>query len=172
MKTYLIGKFWHPEHVTDALSKMRDIGVKAKDVFSPFPLTEIEPLLDIKRTRLSITAFIYGALGALTAVTMITLIYGAIWPMNIGGKPSLPIPDYVPITFELTILFAAHGTILTFLVVSSYWPGKKAILMDERQTDDVFVIAIEKDSMPTGSEADATRIMTDAGAYVVTEKEV
>lgn len=126
MKTYLLGKFWHPDHVFEALDKMKDIGVKAKDVFSPFPLTEIEPLLDIKRTRLSITAFIYGALGALTAVTMISLIYGVIWPMNIGGKPTLPIPDYVPITFEMTVLFAAHGTILTFLVVSSYWPGKKS----------------------------------------------
>lgn len=44
--------------------------------------------------------------------------------------------------------------------------------MDDRQTDDVFVIAIDKDKMPVGSEADATRIMTDAGAYLVTEKEV
>ncbi len=172
MKTYLLGKFWHPDHVYDALAKMREIGVKARDVFSPFPMHEIEPLLDIKRTRLTITAFIYGALGTLTAVTMISVIYGLIWPMNIGGKPTLPIPDYVPITFELTVLFAAHGTVLTFLIVSSYWPGKKAILMDDRQTDDVFVIAIDKDAMPAGSEADATRIMNEAGAYVVTEKQV
>lgn len=172
MKTYLLGKFWNPDHVFEALEKLRDKGIKARDVFSPFPLHEVEPLLDIKRTRLSVASFVYGALGALTAITMISLIYGVIWPMNIGGKPPLPYPDYVPITFELTVLFAAHGTILTFFVVSEYWPGKREKLMDIRQTDDVFVIAIDKSTVPANSEAEVNKIFTEAGAFEVGEKEV
>ncbi len=171
-KSYLLGKFWHPDHVMDALRQLRDMGVKAQDVFGPFPIHEIEPLLDIKRTRLTVAAFCYGALGALTAITMISLIYGAIWPMNIGGKPFLPFPDYVPITFEMTVLFAAHGTILTFFIVSEYYPGKKEFLMDDRQTDDVFVIAIDKDKVAASAISDVNGVFTKTGAFEVTEKEV
>ena len=171
-RNFLLGKFWHPDHVMDALHQLREIGVKAHDVFSPFPIHNIDPLLDIKRTRLLIATFIYGAFGAITAVTMISLIYGVVWPMDIGGKPVLPFPDYVPITFEMTVLFAAHGTILTFFVVSEYYPGKKAVLMDDRQTDDVFVIAINEDDVDAKQVDDVNRIMAGAGAFEVTTKEV
>lgn len=172
MKSYLIGKFWHPDHVMNTLAQLRESGIKARDVFAPFPIHNIEPLLDIKRTRLLTAAFVYGALGTFTAVFMISLIYGVIWPMDIGGKPTLPFTDYVPITFELTVLFSAHGMVLTFLIVSEYWPGKKAVIIDPRQTDDIFVIAIEKDKLPYNGEAAAIKIMQANEAFEVTETQV
>lgn len=171
-RNFLLGKFWHPDHVMDALHKLREMGVTAHDVFSPFPIHNIDPLLNIKRTRLLIATFIYGAVGFITAVGMISMIYGVVWGMDIGGKPTLPFPDYVPITFELTVLFAAHGTILTFFVVSQYWPGKKAILMDDRQTDDVFVVAINEHDVDAKQVDDINRIMLEAGAYEIGQKAV
>lgn len=171
-RNFLIGKFWNPDHVMDALANLRNAGVKAQDVFAPFPIHGIEPLLDIKRTRLSVATFIYGMIGFLTAVTMISLIYGLIWPMDIGGKPTLPFPDYVPIAFEMTVLFACHGVVYTFLIVSEYYPGKKAVLLDPRQTDDVFVIAIDSAQIGNTSESDVNKILSDNGAYYVGQRTV
>ncbi|GAB4419357.1 MAG: DUF3341 domain-containing protein [Bacteroidia bacterium] len=170
-KRFLLGKFWNPEHVMEALKHFKDQQIPVYDVFSPFPIHGIEPYLNIKRTRLTVAAFIYGCLGAASALLLMGLIYGVIWPMNIGGKPSLAWPDFVPITFELTVLFAAHGMVITFFIVGTYWPGKKAVLMDDRQTDDVFVIAFDQKKI-AGKEEEIRRVLSEAEAYEITEKEV
>lgn len=169
-KNFLLGKYWDPDATLDGLKRLQDAGVLVYDVFSPFPIHGIEPYLNIKRTRLTVAAFIYGCLGALTGILLIAIVYGVIWPMNIGGKPIVPWPDFVPITFELTVLFAAHGMVITFLIVGRYWPGKKAVLMDDRQTDDVFVVAIDKNKVE--DEAEIRRVFSETGAFEITEKEV
>ena len=167
---FLIGKFWSPDHVMDALKQFKKDDVLVYDVYSPFPIHGIEPYLNIKRTRLTVASFIYGLLGLLSAIALMGGIYGLLWPMNIGGKPSLAWPDFVPIAFELTILFAAHGMVLTFFIVARYWPGKKAVLMDDRQTDDIFVVAIDKNKV--SDEAAIRQVFAANGAYEITEKEI
>jgi hypothetical protein len=169
-KNFLLGKFWDPEAMMDALEVLHHDGVNVYDVYTPFPIHGIEPYLNIKRTRLTVAAFIYGCMGFATALLLMGTVYGLIWPMNIGGKPALAWVDFVPITFELTVLFAAHGMVITFFIVAQYWPGKKAVLMDDRQTDDVFVIAIDKalaENVPG-----ITKVMEAKGAFEITEKEV
>ncbi len=168
-RNLLIGKYWDPEAVLEGLDKLTSQGVRIFDVFSPFPIHGIDPYLGSKRTRLTVAAFIYGCLGFLTAVTMMSLIYGVVWPMNIGGKPALAFPSFVPITFELTVLFAAHGMVITFFIVGSYWPGKRARLLDIRQTDDVFIIAIDKSKV--SDEAAVKAVFEQTGAYDISETE-
>ena len=38
-------------------------GVRIKDVFSPFPIHGIDPVIGVRGTRLAICAFIYGICG-------------------------------------------------------------------------------------------------------------
>ena len=69
---------------------------------------------------MAITAFIYGCIGltfgsVLIYYIMISGEYKS-WPMNIGGKNFIPLPAFIPITFECTILFASLGMVGTFLV--------------------------------------------------------
>ena len=168
-RNLLIGKYWDPEAVLEGLDKLTSQGVRIFDVFSPFPIHGVDPYLGSKRTRLTVAAFIYGCMGFLTAVTMMSLIYGVVWPMNIGGKPALAFPSFVPITFELTVLFAAHGMVITFFIVGSYWPGKRARLLDIRQTDDVFIIAIDKSKVT--DEAAVKAVFEQTGAYDISETE-
>ncbi|MDX1905552.1 MAG: DUF3341 domain-containing protein [Bacteroidia bacterium] len=169
-RNLLLGKFWNPDHVLEALAQFKKDRVLVYDVFSPFPIHGIEPFLYIKRTRLTVASFIYGLIGGTTGVIMMSIIYGLVWPMNIGGKPALPFPDFAPIAFEMTVLFAAHGMVLTFFIVGNYWPGKKAVLMDDRQTDDVFVVAIDKNKI--SDEAAIRKVLVEHGAFEITEKEV
>jgi hypothetical protein len=97
-----------------------------------------------------------------------SLIYGVVWPVNIGGKPYVPWVDFTPVAFETTVLFAAHGMVITFFIVGNFWPGKKARLFDDRQTDDVIVVAIDRQKI---ENMDAVRkTLTDAGAFEVTEQ--
>ncbi len=169
-RSYLLGKFWDPEKTMDALKELHEKGVRVHDVFTPFPLHGIEPYLGLKRSRLTTSAFVYGALGFLSGIAMMYYMYGLDWPMNIGGKPFVPWVDFVPITFELTVLFAAHGMVITFFIVANYWPGKQAKLMDLRQTDDVFVIAIDHEDVDNATEIQS--ILRTHGAYEITDKVV
>ena len=46
------------------------------------------------------------------------------WPMIIGGKPNFSLLQnllaFIPITFEMTVFFAAHLMVLTYLIDVSY----------------------------------------------------
>ena len=152
-----------------AAQKLVAQGIRVKDVYSPFPVHGIDPVIGIKRTRLAIASFMYAMTG--TSLALLGMWYFMIqdWPMNIGGKPALPFPSMVPITFELTVLFAAHGMVITFFIVGSYWPGKRAKLLDIRQTDDVFIIALDKDKL--ADEAAVKAVLEETGAYDIQETE-
>ena len=66
--------------------------------------------------------------------------------MNIGGKPSFSLiqnlPAFVPVTFEFTVLCAAHGMSITYLLRNGTLPGMPATNPDPRTTDDKFVMEI------------------------------
>ena len=168
-KNYLLGKFWNPDAVMDALKRLKEKGIPVQDVFSPFPIHGIEPYLNIKRTRLTVAAFIYGLTGAASALLLMGSVLGILWPMNIGGKPSLAWPDFVPITFELTVLFAAHGMVITFLIVARHWPGRKPRLFDDRQTDDVFIVVMDKEKTAS-HDAEIREVFNATGAYEISEQ--
>ena len=57
------------------------------DVFTPFPVHGLDPILGLEESRLHQAGFIYGALGTLTAFLGMTWIFTKDWPNNFGGKP-------------------------------------------------------------------------------------
>jgi hypothetical protein len=62
--------------------------------------------------------------------------------VNVGGKPLLSIPAFVPVTFEVMVLFAGVGTVLTFLWRSKLSPGKKPKVLYEGATNDKFILVL------------------------------
>jgi Protein of unknown function (DUF3341) len=73
--------------------------------------------------------------------------------MDIGGKPSFALfknmPAFIPVTFEFTVLCAAHGMVITFYLRSKLLPGVEPEIIHPNQSDDHFVLKIE------GNENDA-----------------
>ena len=65
------------------------------------------------------------------------------WPLNFGGKPHFALPAWIPITFELTVLFSAVGMVLTFCYLCQMAPFVKKHHFNLRSTDDLFVMVIE-----------------------------
>ena len=132
-------------------------GVHIQDVYSPFPIHGIDPVIGVRKTRLAICAFIYGLTGM--SLALIGMYYFMIqdWPMNIGGKPNFyfyqNIPAFIPITFEVTVLCTAHGMAITYFLRNKTLPGMKAKNPDPRTTDDKFVMEIDLDH--AGMEEDA-----------------
>ncbi len=63
-------------------------GIRVKDVYSPFPVHGIDPIIGVKRTRLAIASFMYATTGHALALFGMWYFMIQDWPMNIGGKPS------------------------------------------------------------------------------------
>lgn len=170
MQKFLLGKFTTPETTSAGVEALQDKGISVYDVYSPFPIHGMEKLLGFKRSRLTVAAFLFGLTGLTLAVLMQVYMLVWDWPMDIGGKPNFQGPAIVPISFELTVLLSAFGLVFTFLFVSKLFPWKKAVLFDDRITDDVFVVAVDQEGL--GDKAQAEKIMKDSGAYEIAEQEV
>ncbi len=165
---YILGHFEDPDVLMHGIDKLQQNNVKIYDVFTPFPIHGIENKLGIKRSRLPIAAFLFGITGTITAFTMIYYMLVQDWPMNIGGKPAFAFPDFIPVMFELTVLFCAFGMVFTFFYANHLFPGSAPRVMDLRATDDRFVIAIDAKTNDINS-VDA--ILKEAGAVEIKHNE-
>ncbi len=122
-------------------------GIKVRDVYSPFPIHGIDPIIGVRPTRLGDCAFIYGLIAMCLALIGIRYFMIVDWPMNIGGKPSFSLlenlPSFIPVTFEFTVLCAAHGMCVTYFFRNQTLPGMPASNPDPRTTDDRFAIELD-----------------------------
>ena len=146
-KKFVYGIFNDDDVALDAVTSLRSKGLRVKDLISPFPIHGLDEAIGLKRTRLSICCFLYGMTGCSLALLMMWYMNIWDWPMDIGGKPSFELyknlPAFIPVTFESTVLCAAHGMVITFFLRSKILPGVEPHVIHPRQADDHFVMAIE-----------------------------
>lgn len=171
-KNFVLGVFDDEDILLKAVGKVRGAGVKIHEVYSPFPVHGLDEELGYKRSRLPIAAFMFGALGTTLALVMQVWMLGIDWPMIIGGKNHVALPDFVPVTFELTVLLAAFGMVGTFLVSSDLKPWKDPKLMDIRITDDKHIMAIDLGKNKAMEAAKINSLLKDSGAVEVNDKNV
>ena len=144
---------------------IREKNIKIKDVITPFPVHGLDVAMGLKRTRLAIASFCYGAMGTTLGLTMMWYMMIRDWPMDFGGKPNWSLlhnlPAFIPITFECTVLCAAHLMVITFLLKGKILPGVVPYVPHERVSDDMFVMEIQT----TEAESEnVSRMLTESGA--------
>ncbi|MEX0966138.1 MAG: DUF3341 domain-containing protein [Bacteroidia bacterium] len=143
----VVGIFEDEVPMMEAIKVAKRHNIEIMDAFTPFPVHGLDKVMELRPSRLDIVAFIFGTLGFLTAVGLQVYTMGIDWPMNIGGKPRFPFPSFIPVTFELTVLFASLGMVATYLIVSRLLPGVEPKLYDPRQTSDHFVVLFRDDNI-------------------------
>ncbi|TAF67762.1 MAG: DUF3341 domain-containing protein [Cytophagales bacterium] len=170
-KKYLVGIYNDENVLISAIKKLKGENVSIEEVYTPYPVHHLDEYLGHKRSRLSKAAFLFGATGTLTAITIQTYTMGLSWPMIIGGKDYISPPSFVPVSFELTVLFAAFGMVITFLLSNNLLPWRyKPFMFDPRSTDDKFVMAIDMESN-SKSEDEISQLLKNTGAESVDTKE-
>mgnify|MGYP001794661301 FL=1 len=160
---YIVGVFDDEDVLLPAVKQIREDGVQIHEVYTPYPVHHLDTYLGYKRTRLGRAAFMFGATGTTLAITMISYMLGFDWPMDIGGKDFLPAPNFVPVTFEATVLISALGMVGTFLISRNLGPGKKAKMFDPRSTDDKHVMAINLEDNTKHSKEEIVAILKQNG---------
>ncbi len=127
----------------EAVHKIQESGQAIIDVLSPFPVHGLDKALKMKRTRIPFAGFICGAAGGLFGFLFQAWVFAVDYPLVFGGKPYLSVPSFIPVTFELTVLFTAIGMVTAMFIRSRFIPRKKFEPVHEGITDDKFVILVE-----------------------------
>lgn len=143
VKKFIVGNFDDEAVLFPAVKKVRRAGYRIHEVFTPFPIHGLDKAMGLRDTSLHTAGFIYGITGTATAVTFITWALSIDWQINFGGKPFFSLPAWIPITFELTVLFAAVGMVLTFCWLCQLAPFVKKDHFNPRSTDDTFVMVLD-----------------------------
>ncbi len=166
----ILGIYNDPDHIYDTTKKLIHDGYRVRDVYSPFAIHGMDRVLGIKRSRLTVAAFCFAMTGIVLALTLQSYASYFDWQINVGGKPSLHIPTYIPITFELAILCTAFGMVGCFFAVNKMIWGKNADIIDIRVTDDLFVVAI--DVIPNKTDvSELSSLLKNNGAIEIRERE-
>jgi hypothetical protein len=114
----VIAEFDTPTSVVAAARKAYDEGYRRMDAFSPYPIEELTEAIGFRHTKLPLLVLIGGIVGALTGYGLqywASVIY---YPLNVGGRPFHSWPQFIPVTFEMTILVAALTAVFGMLALN------------------------------------------------------
>jgi hypothetical protein len=143
VKKFVVGCFYDEQVLFPAVKAVRKEGYKIHDVFTPMPIHGLDVAMGLRETSLHTAGFVYALAGTATALGFITWALTTDWPLNFGGQPHFSLPAWIPIIFELTVLFSAVGMVLTFCYLCQLAPFVKKDHFHLRSTDDTFVMVIE-----------------------------
>ncbi|MCC6385109.1 MAG: DUF3341 domain-containing protein [Bacteroidia bacterium] len=167
-KKLIYGVFDEEDVLMKTIKTLKENGIAVKDVISPYPVHGMDNALGLNRTRISICCFLYGITGTCLAFLMMWYMNIFDWPMDIGGKPSFAfyknLPAFIPVTFETTVLCAAHGMVITFYLRSKLLPGVEPQVIHPRQADDYFVMKVETEE---SNLVTVEKMLADSGAVEI-----
>lgn len=143
----VIGYFNDPQALVDATQKVREARYQYFDVFSPYPIHGMDAAQGIKRSPIPFVTFIAGLTGGICAFSLEYWTSAVDWPINVGGKPFNSWPAFIPVTFELTVLFAGLATAASMIIFNCL-PNIKRKAYDPRLMNDRFAIIIEPADEP------------------------
>jgi hypothetical protein len=106
---WVLGGFDTPEAVLEAAGKLRDQELGELDIYSNYPLHGAEEVLRTPKSKVPLIVFGGGMTGLASAVLMQWWMNAHDYALNVGGRPLLSWPQWVPVTFELGVLLAAFG---------------------------------------------------------------
>lgn len=141
----IVGVFDTPQRLVDAVKAARAEGLHVHDAYTPFPLHGLDHAMNLPPSPLSKYCLRFGLTGLTLTLGFQYWVSLYDWPMNIGGKSFNASPALLPIAFELTVLFAGIGSVISFLSMRKLWPGKAPDLTSFGGLDDRFVLALKAD---------------------------
>ena len=170
MAKILVATFPDTENLLSAVRKARREMFRVYDVFTPFPVHGLDEALGVRRTRLPWATLLCALTGLTTAVVLQFYTNILDWPLDVGGKPDNSTLAFVPICFELSVLFGGLGSVAALLLRARLYPGKKPWLVNPGITDDVFAVVLRRPSDDETHQR-ALTLLKECGAATVTESE-
>jgi hypothetical protein len=140
----VVGYFDDESSLLHATEEARKAGVDIVDAFTPYAVHGLDRVMGLRRSRLTFVCFAAAMMGATFALSLQIYTSSVAWPINVGGKPFVSWPAFIPVAFELTVLFAALISAFAFFGRSKLFPGSQQVALP-RVTDDRFALVLQAD---------------------------
>jgi hypothetical protein len=114
----LMAEFDNPTSLVKAAKHTYAAGYRQIDTFSPYPIEEAWEAIGQHDKRLSLIVLVGGLVGLLSGIGLQEWVHQIAYPINIAGKPLNSWPQFVPVAFEMTILFAAISGVLGMILLN------------------------------------------------------
>lgn len=114
----LMAEFESPEAMLAAAKQTYAAGYRRMNAYSPFPIEGMAEAIGFHERKLPWIVLTGGVVGCLVGFGM--QYYAAViaYPINIGGRPLNSWPQWIPVTFEMTILIAVFSAVLGMLALN------------------------------------------------------
>src|SRR5215470_6631554 len=165
----LMAEFDSPSAIVAAARRTYEAGYRRINAYSPFPIEELSEAIGFHRDYVALCTLICGFLGAIGGFTLQYGTAAFVYPINVGGRPLLSLPSFIPITFECTVLLASFGAFVGNLLMSRlaqpYHPVFN-VPSFARASQDRFFLCVKSDD-PKYDEAETRAFLERLGAKEV-----
>lgn len=161
----IVGLFKDPYHLLKAAKEAHARKFKNCDAFTPFPVHGMDELLSIGRSKVPWITLVFGLIGCFGGLGFQIWVSAVAWPLNVGGKPFLSIPAFIPVTFECAVLLGGLATFFGLLGILRL-PNFHTKILDPNITNDVFALYIPAKEAGF-RESDVKAFLEKSGAYEI-----
>ena len=165
----VLARFAGPRELLHACERVRDLGFTRWDAHSPFPVHGLDRAMGLRDSRLPWIVLVLGLSGAAGAMLLQWWVHVHAYPLVISGKPLFSWPAFVPVTFEVGVLFGALGAVFGMFGLNRLPMHHHPLFASrtfERATDDGFFVSIESWD-PKFDPHTTVRTLKDLGALDV-----
>ena len=169
----LLAEFEDPKTLVQAAKRTYAAGYRRIDTFSPYPIEAAWEAIGHHDRRLSFIVLAGGLTGLVTGAALQWWVHTIAYPLNIAGKPLNSWPMFVPVCFELTILFAALSAVIGMIVLNGLpQPYHPAFNVERfaRASRDRFFLLVESED-PKFDRAHTAEFLRGLNASEVSEVE-
>ena len=143
----LMAEFEEPEQLLEAARRAYSAGYRKMDAYSPLPVEGLAEAIGFTRNWVSLVVLIGGLFGGIGGLGLLIWICVVAYPLNVGGRPFMSWPMFIPITFECTVLAAALSSVVGMLAMNKlpmpYHPVFNVTEFAKRASIDRFFLCIE-----------------------------
>ena len=141
----ILASYEYLDSTVDAIEGLRKAGFEEIKAYTPYPDHHIEHALGYGQSPVRVWTLVGGLTGAATGLAFTTWT-SIDWPLVVGGKPMVSIPAFVPIIFEMTVLFGALATVIGLFVLARIPNLKPAVVYDPEFSAGRYGVYVEASS--------------------------
>lgn len=150
-----------PDRLLNAAALAKEHGFEGLDAFTPYPVHGLSEALGVRKSWIPYVTLVMGLSGAALGLTFQIWTSAFDWPINVGGKPMISLPAFIPVTFECGVLLGGTMT-LAALILACGLPDMKGPILDRNLTNDRFGLYVPEYG-PEWNEERILRILRGTG---------